>query len=120
MAATARMQCKREIDATICKLKKKRTAIVRAESRHMAVRGHMHLKPTAKKYNYACIREEFGGRKGGQDLLIQHNGNFKKLLHHFTQVYDTGGHVQSVHFTNDWETTSCGYWAKRKRRKRKG
>lgn len=117
--AVTRMQCKREIDATICKLKKKREALTRADARRMAVRGHIELKPTAKKYRYACIREEYG-REGGQNLLIQHNGNFKKLLHRFAQIYNMGGRVQSVHFTDDWETTSCGYWTKRKRAKAAG
>ena len=119
MATPSRMQCKREIDATICKLERKKKRLVRADSRRMAVRNYMNLKPTAKKYLYACVREEgtMGRRGGGQDVLIQHDGNFKKLLHHFASVYDRGGHVQSVHFSDDWKTTTCGYWTLRQQRK---
>jgi len=85
----------------------------------MAVRGYMQLQPTAKKYDYVCFREEFKGRGGGggQDRLIRHNGNFKKILHEISRIYEQGNRVGGgMHFTDDPKTTSCYYWHQRLRR----
>lgn len=117
----ANWKCRQEIDEAICKLKSKKQRYYRAEGRRLAVRGHYELKPTAEKFDYVCLREEFPRRRpyggGGQDMLIRHNGNFRRLLHRLSQIYAEGGRAKSFHFTNDPTTTSCYYWAQRNRRR---
>lgn len=108
-------QCRQEIDKTICKLKRKKERYRRAEGRRFAVRGHHELKPTAEKFDFVCFREEWTGG-GGRDVLIQHNGRFKPILHALSRIYAQGGRVKSFHFTDDPKSTSCYYWAQRRRR----
>jgi hypothetical protein len=103
----SRFECRRDLDAQICELKKRYERSEKAETIHQVVRGYAEKKSLIEKYPYSCIRVEYGQRRGGEYFLINHNHSFKKWAKWVVDLVHPRGHVQHFSVAPTAEDTYC-------------
>jgi hypothetical protein len=106
MPKKSRFECRRELDAEICKLKKSYERSAHAETIHQVVRGYADRRDLIQKHPYSCIRVEYG-RRGGEYFLIRHGRSFKRWAKAVTSLVHPNGHVQHFSVAPTAEDTYC-------------
>lgn len=107
MTKKSRFECRRELDAQICTLKKKYERSARAETIHTVVRGYADKRSMIESQPFSCLRVEYGQRRGGEYFLVNHNRSFKKWAKWVTDLTHPNGHLQHFSVAPTAEDTYC-------------